>query len=85
MTWRELADEIDQAKERVPGPWPEQEWDRFMAVAHEFVERIRLGTAMQEIEQARRPEWWRVLLAIALALGFAVACMLLPLLLVEGR
>lgn len=85
MTWRELADEIDQANRRAPGPWTEEEWNRFMAVASEFVSRIRLGTSELEAEQGRRLERWRMSFVMALATGFAIACALLPLLLVEGR
>lgn len=85
MSQRELSKEIDQAYKRVPGPWSEQEWDRFLAVAHEFVDRIGLNTGEREAERERRLARWRVVFVMALATAFAIACVLLPLLLVEGR
>jgi len=54
MTRGELAREINEANRRAPGPWSDDEWRRFLAVASEFISRIGRDDIDIEIKRTKR-------------------------------
>lgn len=58
MTRGELAREINQANYREPGPWSDEEWRRFLAVASEFISRVGQDDIEVDIKRTKRIATW---------------------------
>lgn len=72
MTKRELADEINQANYREPGPWTDEEWRRFLAVASEFISRVGQDDIEVEITRTKRITLWLIWGAVVALIIFGL-------------
>jgi len=54
MTKGELVDEMEQVNYREPRPWSDEETERFLAVAREFISRVGQSDIEAEIARTKR-------------------------------
>ena len=74
MTRHELAKEINQANYREPGPWTDEEWRRFLAVASEFISRVGQDDIEVDIARTRSITLWLLggLLVVLIIIGLVI-------------